>query len=209
MSSLLQKSLGKLGVPTRLIDVGPSGGSPRTHSIVSLSILYKVEIYRRKSLLGQAQLHRIHNNDIRIDLETWIEDHQIKRKLLTTTSEKLEQRLQQILMSTLSKTIRDAITLYSQGLGLRYIWIDTPYNIQNSKSDWKEEAAALPKSFCTVVQLELQARKDQSRARAHWECSNHDLHDSTTRGVGPIALVCRRICNPSYSGSSVLLCVFS
>jgi hypothetical protein len=115
-------------------------------------------------------------------------------------------------MSTLSKTIRDAITFVQSRFGIAaYLefWIDTPYNIQNSKSDWKEEAAALPKSFCTVVQLEMQARKDQSRAQAHWECSNHDLHDSATRGVGPIALVYRRIYNPSYSGSSVLLCVFS
>jgi hypothetical protein len=117
MSSLLQKSLGKLGVPTRLIDVGPSGGSPRTHSIVGLSILYKVEIYRRKSLLGHAQLHRIHNNDTRIDLETWIED-QIKRKLLTTTLEELEQRLQQIPMSTLPKTFRDAITFVQSRFGI-------------------------------------------------------------------------------------------
>jgi hypothetical protein len=123
MSSLLQKSLGKLGVPTRLIDVGPSGGSPRTHSIVSLSILYKVEIYRRKSLLGHAQLHRIHNNDTRIDLETWIEDHQIKRKLLTTTSEKLEQLWQQILMPTLSKTIRDAITFVQSRFGIE-VYLD-------------------------------------------------------------------------------------
>jgi hypothetical protein len=145
----------------------------------------------------------------KIDLETWIDD-QTKRKLLTTTSEKLEQWLQQIPMSTLPKTFRDAITFFFlQGLGLRHIWIDSPYNIQNSKSDWKEEAAALPRSFCTVVQLDFQARKDLPRAQAHWECKNRDLHDLTTRGVGPIALVYRRICNPSYSGSSVLLCVFS
>jgi hypothetical protein len=67
---------------------------------------------------------------------------EIKRKPLTTTSETLEQRLQQIPMSTLPKTFRDAIT-FTRGLGLRYIWIDSLCIIQNSKSDWKEEAARM------------------------------------------------------------------
>jgi hypothetical protein len=148
MSSFLQKSLGEPGVPTRLIDVGLSDGSQEPKLILSSASRLSInwEYVALSHCWGQAQLYRIHNDDTRIDLESWMEDQknlaEIKRKPLTTTSETLEQRLQQIPMSTLPRTFRDAITL-TRGLGLRYIWIDSLCIIQNSKSDWKEEAARM------------------------------------------------------------------
>jgi len=148
MSCLIQKSLGEPGVPTRLIDVGPSDGSqePKLILLSACRLSTNWEYVALSHCWGQAQLYRIHNDDMRIDLETWMEDQknlaEIKRKPLTTTSETLEQRLQQIPMSTLPKTFRDAIT-FTRGLGSRYTWIDSLCIIQNSKSDWKEEAARM------------------------------------------------------------------
>lgn len=148
MSSILQTSLGEAGVPTRLIDVGPSNGSEEPKLIISSTCQLPTnwEYVALSHCWGQAQLHRIHEDDTKIDLETWAEDQKklakITRRPLTTTSDTLKQRLQQIPMSTLPKTFRDSIT-FTRGLGLRYIWIDSLCIIQNSESDWKEEAARM------------------------------------------------------------------
>jgi hypothetical protein len=144
MYPLLQKSLDEPRLPTRLIDVGPSDGSQEPKLILSSAdgLSTNCEYVALSHCWGQAQLYRIHNDDTRIDLETWMEDQkklaEIKRKPLTTTSETLEQRLQQIPMST----FQDAIT-FTRGLGLKYVWIDSLCIIQNSKSDWEEEAARM------------------------------------------------------------------
>jgi len=148
MSSRLQTSLGEPEVPTRLIDVGPSDGSqePKLTLLSACRLSTNWEYVALSHCWGQSQLYRIHSDDIRINLETWMEDQKnladIRRKPLTTTSETLEQRLQQIPMSTSPKTFRDAIT-FTRGLGLRYTWIDSLCIVQNSKSDWKEEAARM------------------------------------------------------------------
>ncbi|KAE9379674.1 HET-domain-containing protein, partial [Stipitochalara longipes BDJ] len=166
MSSLLQKSHREPGVPTRLIDVGPSDGSEEPKLIICSACRLSAnwEYVALSHCWGQAQLYRIHNDDTIIDLETWMEDQkslaEIKRKPLTTTTETLEQRLQQIPMSTLPKTFRDAIT-FTRGLGLRYIWIDSLCIIQNSRSDWKEEAARMADIYKNAyVTIAAESSKD-------------------------------------------------
>ena len=86
MSSRLQTPLGEPEVPTRLIDVGPSDGSqePKLTLLSACRLSTNWEYVALSHCWGQSQLYRIHSDDIRIDLETWMEDQKnladIKKK---------------------------------------------------------------------------------------------------------------------------------
>jgi hypothetical protein len=92
MYPLLQKSLDEPRLPTRLIDVGPSDGSQEPKLILSSAygLSTNCEYVALSHCWGQSQLYRIHSDDIRIDLETWMEDQKnladIKKKKKTTNN---------------------------------------------------------------------------------------------------------------------------
>lgn len=61
---------------------------------------------------------------------------------LTTTSSSIVQRKAGISWSLLPNLFRDAI-LVTRSLGMRYLWIDSLCIIQDSPSDWEQEAARM------------------------------------------------------------------
>jgi len=61
---------------------------------------------------------------------------------ITTTVSTLENRMQRIKFSHLSQTFQDAVKLVKQ-LGQHYLWIDSLCIIQDDKTDWAIEAAAM------------------------------------------------------------------
>ena len=61
---------------------------------------------------------------------------------LTTTSSTIAQRKAEIPWALLPNLFRDAI-LVTRGLGVRYLWIDSLCIIQDSMSDWEQEATRM------------------------------------------------------------------
>ncbi|CAI0651642.1 unnamed protein product [Colletotrichum noveboracense] len=57
---------------------------------------------------------------------------------MTTKKATINQRRQCAFLKDLSQTFRDAV-ITSRALGVRYLWIDSLYIIQDSKYDWKFE----------------------------------------------------------------------
>ena len=66
--------------------------------------------------------------------------------LATTTTSNLRQHCENITWASLTKTFQDAISV-TRGLEIRYIWIDSLCIIQDSASDWKEEAKDMAKVY--------------------------------------------------------------
>jgi phosphorylcholine metabolism protein LicD len=71
------------------MDVGPSDGSqePKLTLLSACRLSTNWEYVALSHCWGQSQLYRIHSDDIRIDLETWMEDQKnladIKKKKTT------------------------------------------------------------------------------------------------------------------------------
>lgn len=61
---------------------------------------------------------------------------------LTTTSSTIAQRKAEIPWALLPELFRDAIRV-TRGLGIRYLWIDSLCIIQDSTSDWEQEAGRM------------------------------------------------------------------
>lgn len=68
------------------------------------------------------------------------------QKLVTTTKETLQERLEGISFHSLSQTFRDAV-LPSRKLQIRYLWIDSLCIIQGDKLDWEIEAAKMGRYY--------------------------------------------------------------
>ncbi|KAH9238380.1 hypothetical protein K456DRAFT_1800334, partial [Colletotrichum gloeosporioides 23] len=61
-----------------------------------------------------------------------------KSTIMTTKKATINQRRQCAFLKDLSQTFRDTVVT-SRALGVRYLWIDSLYIIQDSKYDWKFE----------------------------------------------------------------------
>ncbi|KAF2713556.1 HET-domain-containing protein, partial [Pleomassaria siparia CBS 279.74] len=64
----------------------------------------------------------------------------------TTRTTSLSSREEEIVVSDLSQTLQDAITM-TRALGLRYIWIDSVCIVQDDKDDWATEAAKMAEVY--------------------------------------------------------------
>lgn len=107
-------------------------------------------------------------------------------KQLTTTISTLHQRQAGIELQELPKTVRDAVML-ARSLRVRYIWVDALCIIQDSKEDWRVEAArmgyvyqnacltiAVPESSsCTEGFLHEKTQRQQSLSVP---CLNYGCH---------------------------------
>lgn len=62
-----------------------------------------------------------------------------------TTVANLQDRKKSISMSTLQKTLRDAVTI-TRKFGIQYLWIDSLCIVQDSKEDWEAHSAHM----CTI-----------------------------------------------------------
>jgi hypothetical protein len=76
------------------------------------------------------------------------------RQLNTTTKSTYKKHRRQIELSSLSKTVQEAIKV-TQSLGLRYLWVDSLCIIQDDKHDWKKEAMRMShvyeQAYCTIA----------------------------------------------------------
>jgi hypothetical protein len=61
---------------------------------------------------------------------------------LLTTRDSIRDRMMDIPLDTMPKTLRDAVTA-TRRLGLRYLWVDCLCIIQGDEDDWKREAAGM------------------------------------------------------------------
>lgn len=71
----------------------------------------------------------------------------------TTTSATLPERLRSIPLANLTRTFLDCITI-ARKLDIQYIWIDSLCILQDSRSDWEQEAAQMASvysnAYCTI-----------------------------------------------------------
>jgi hypothetical protein len=78
------------------------------------------------------------------------------KPMLKTTIETLQARLSRIPISSLPRTLRDAVVICRK-LGVRYLWIDSLCIIQDSKEYWRQEAAQMSRvyknAFITISAL--------------------------------------------------------
>ena len=73
-----------------------------------------------------------------------------KDKIITTTTDTLDSRLESIPLSALSNTFRDAVQTV-RNLKFRYLWIDSLCIIQDSKDDWRQEAATMSRVYSNAI----------------------------------------------------------
>lgn len=71
---------------------------------------------------------------------------------LTTTRETLQDRQQEIALSTFPKTYKDAV-LITRGLGVKYLWIDSLCIVQDDKLDWIEQAQQMSDIYLNAEML--------------------------------------------------------
>lgn len=108
-------------LPSRVIDVGPSDGSKDPFLV---SDTREISHGDHKYI---ALTHR------------W---PQPGEKMVTTTTDILNEREKGFLMDILPKTFRDAIVI-TRKLNVRYLWIDSLCILQNCRQDWEREAARM------------------------------------------------------------------
>ena len=138
-------------LPTRLIDVGPPDSSQEPRLILWSDI--RPSGSHKYSALshcwGGAQFLQIgatppdyltYPNQVSAQVRPT--SGPTGGKPLTTLVANLEDRMRSIPMAILPKTFRDSVKI-TRGLGLRYIWIDSLCIIQDSKTDWEQEAAQM------------------------------------------------------------------
>lgn len=131
-------------LPSRLIDVGPADGSQDPKLIITSDVVDPgLRQYAALShCWGGAKLDQI---GISSDYLTDISSPPIifnSPKPLTTLTSNIVDRMKNISMHILPRTFRDSIKV-TRNLGLRYIWIDSLCIIQDSKTDWEQEAATM------------------------------------------------------------------
>lgn len=142
-------------LPSRLIDVGPHDGSQEPKLILSSDI--EMTACRNYAALshcwGGTQLKQISTIQGQSGLVPEVVSTAQRssptftpRKPLVTLSENLVERMERIPMKILPKTFQDSVTI-TRNLGLRYIWIDSLCIIQDSKSDWEQEAAQMADTY--------------------------------------------------------------
>lgn len=104
-------------LPTRVIDVGPSGSSTPP------------KIFETRRARGHyiALSH------------CWGEEHQ---PLLKTTREDIDRFQIEMPVTEIPKTYMDTFFIASR-LGIRYVWIDSLCIIQDDDKDWAQESAAM------------------------------------------------------------------
>jgi hypothetical protein len=77
----------------------------------------------------------------------------------------LESFMSRMPEDELTKTIRDAIWI-TQGLGLRYLWVDSVCIIQDSTQDWDKESASMASVYGgSTINIAASGAKDGS-----WGC---------------------------------------
>jgi hypothetical protein len=121
--------------PTRLIDVGPPGGSQDLRIVISDPSSKTPPSGARYLALSYC----------------WGNSMPEHTK---TTSRNIRARMRGFPASILPKTIMDAIEV-TRNLRLRYIWIDTLCILQDSKIDWETESATMNQvyshAYCTLA----------------------------------------------------------
>lgn len=138
-------------LPTRLIDVGPPDGSQEPRLILASGI--KTSSSQSYAALSHcwggtplAQIGSVSLPDSLSSIQTSVKGTPSNviagGRPLTTLTVNIEDRMKSIPMNILPRTFRDAVKV-TRGLGLRYIWIDSLCIIQDSKSDWEQEAAQM------------------------------------------------------------------
>jgi hypothetical protein len=105
-------------LPTRLIDVGTAKSQWVTKLVLSTDLL-------RSGLQYVTLSHK------------WG-----KEEITVLTTENIHMFQTNICVDELPRTFQDAITV-TRDLGVRYLWIDSLCIIQNSKTDWRTEAATM------------------------------------------------------------------
>ena len=135
-------------LPTRVIDVGHPNGSQEPRLILASNITSgSSRSYAALShCWGGQPFSQIDGPESPNSVQTSVDENPNKAttslRPLTTLKENIEDRMKNIPMSILPRTFRDAVKV-TRGLGLRFLWIDSLCIIQDSKSDWENEAAQM------------------------------------------------------------------
>lgn len=106
-------------LPTRVLDVGPPGGSQEPRLYVSNGT--------RASYVALSHC--------------WG-----KHQILTTRTDNIQEHCRTISSSSLSKTFQDAVII-TQRLGLRYVWIDSLCIVQDDAEDWRRESVKMGRIY--------------------------------------------------------------
>ncbi|KAF2870589.1 hypothetical protein BDV95DRAFT_63951 [Massariosphaeria phaeospora] len=67
-----------------------------------------------------------------------------------TTTSNIDVRLRSISLVTLSRTIKDAISIVRE-LGFRYLWVDALCIVQDSEEDWLAEASRMASVYSSAI----------------------------------------------------------
>ncbi|KAH9209116.1 heterokaryon incompatibility protein-domain-containing protein, partial [Leptodontidium sp. 2 PMI_412] len=108
---------------------------------------------------------------------------------LTTTTDTLEARKQEIPLSAFPKTYKDAV-LITRGLGIKYVWIDSLCIVQDDKLDWSTESLQMANIYSNAEILIAASDSANSSEgclnprEAPWKME-YTSPESTTSGDGP------------------------
>ena len=112
--------------PTRLLDVGDGDISDKIQLIESRCEKPKDRLTRRVDYITLSYRWGPGGHDAK------------------TTNENLEDRMKGFAVSSLPRTLRDAV-LVTRKLGVRYLWIDALCIIQEDERDWQQESGRVRK----------------------------------------------------------------
>lgn len=73
-----------------------------------------------------------------------------KAETLTTTTDTITERMQGIVLSEMPTSFRDAVTV-TRRLGIQYLWIDSLCILQDSATDWENEAMKMGEVYKNSV----------------------------------------------------------
>lgn len=110
-------------LPTRVIDVGSCTGSQEPY------------LHASKGQYGRyiALSHKWGNT-----------------ATLTTTTKSIKDHMRAIALSEMPKSFRDAV-IVTRSLGVQYLWIDSLCILQDSATDWENEAAKMSEVYSNSV----------------------------------------------------------
>jgi hypothetical protein len=106
-----------------------------------------------------------------------------KKRIITTTTDTLEERKTGIPFESLSKTFQDAVAM-TRRLGYRYLWIDSMCIIQDDSSDWQQESSKMARIY-TDAHVVISASASADGDGGCFSIRGQGLHRRTAHFQGP------------------------
>ncbi|CZR61871.1 uncharacterized protein PAC_11768 [Phialocephala subalpina] len=134
-------------LPNRVIDVGPSDGSENSRLVINEEW---TDVNRRARGKYATLIYRWGTS-----------------ATVTTTRDRFEAHLERIELTSLPKTLRDAV-IVTRDLNIRHLWIDALCIIQDDWPDWAKQAKQIP-SIYRIAWMQASEQDPEDKNYVGWD----------------------------------------